>query len=90
MSGRIRIQIVGRDAFWHDAVLVEWDHQYPERELVAGSSDCYLIETEWLVDLNRVADECFSQIVVAPEDFGRRSWLRQLFPSQSNSGGESR
>lgn len=84
MNDLIRIEIIGRDDFWRNAVLVEWDHQYPERTLVAESSDCYLIETEWLVDLKRVADGCFSKIVVAPEDPGRRLWLRRFIPSQSD------
>ena len=85
MNGQIRIEIIGRDAFWRDAVLVEWDHQYPERELVAQSSICYLIETEWLNDLKRVADGCFSKIVVAPEDLSRRLWLRRFIPTQSDN-----
>lgn len=85
MNDQIRIEIIGRDAFWRNAVLVEWDHQYPQRPLVAESSDCYLIESEWLVDLKRVADGCFSRIVEAPEDLSRRVWLRQFIPTQNNN-----
>jgi hypothetical protein len=81
MNGRIRIEIIGRDTFWRDAVLVEWAHQFPNRELVAQTSVYYLIEAEWLKDLERVADGCFSRVVVAPEDLGRRLWLRQFIPS---------
>ena len=81
MNSQIRIEIIGRDAFWRNAVLVEWDHQSPNRALVAQSSVYYLIESEWLNDLERVADGCFSRIVVAPEDLGRRLWLRQFIPS---------
>ncbi len=81
MNGRIRIEIIGRDTFWRDAVLVEWAHQFPNRELVAQTSVYYLIESEWLNDLERVADGCFSRVVVAPEDVGRRLWLRQFIPS---------
>ncbi|HEY2974002.1 MAG TPA: hypothetical protein VGJ48_15920 [Pyrinomonadaceae bacterium] len=81
MNGRIRIEIIGRDTFWRDAVLVEWAHQFPNRELVAQTSVYYLIESEWLNDLERVADGCFSRVVVAPEDLGRRLWLRQFIPS---------
>ena len=84
MTSQIRIEIVGRDAFWRNAVLVEWNHQYPERELGDGSSAGYLIETDWLVDLKRVAEGCFSKIVVAPEDPSRRLWLRQFIPSPNN------
>ena len=85
MNGQIRIEIIGRDAFWRNAVLVEWDHQYPERKLVAESSARYLIETGWIVDLKRVADECFSKIVVGPEDLSRRFWLRQFIPTQGDN-----
>jgi hypothetical protein len=84
MNCRIRIEIIGRDEFWHKAVLVEWEHQYPERQLVVESGARYLIEPEWLVDLARVAEESFSKIVVAPEDPGRRSWLRQFIPLHSD------
>jgi hypothetical protein len=85
MNRQIRIEIVGRDTFWRNAVLVEWDDQYPERQLVAESNACYLIETEWLDDLKRVADGSFSKIVVAPEDPSRRLWLQQFIPSQSDN-----
>ena len=85
MSDQIRIEIIGRDTFWRNAVLVEWSHQYPERELVAQSRVCYLIETEWLADLKRVADGCFSKVVIAPEDLSRRLWLKWFIPSQSDS-----
>jgi hypothetical protein len=84
MNRQIRIEIIGRDAFWRNAVLVEWQHQHPERPLVAESSTCYLIEPEWLVDLERVAGEAFSKIVIAPEDPSRRSWLRRFIPSHSD------
>ena len=81
MNGQIRIEIIGRDHFWRNAVLVEWDHQFPNRALVAQTSACFLIESEWLNDLERVAGECFSKIVVAPKDPDRRLWLRQFIPS---------
>jgi len=81
MNGRIRIEIIGRDTFWRDAVLVEWAHQFPNRELVAQTSVYELIESEWLKGLERVADGCFTRVVVAPEDLGRRLWLRQFIPS---------
>jgi len=85
MNGEIRIEIVGRDAFWRNAVFVEWEHQYPERKLLDHCNHCYLIKTDWLVDLKRVAEGCFSKIVVAPENLGRRLWLRQFIRSQSNN-----
>jgi hypothetical protein len=84
MNRQIRIVIIGRDAFWCNAVVVEWGHQYPERKLVAEASDCYLIELDWLDDLKVIAQECFSKIVVAPPDPSRRSWLIRFLPSGSD------
>ena len=85
MSRKTRIRIIGRDAFWCNAVVVEWDHQYPERKLVADASSCYLIEFDWLDDLKLVAQECFSSIVVTPSDPSRRSWLRRFMPFGSDN-----
>lgn len=82
---RIRIGIVGRDAFWCNAVVVEWEHQYPDRKLFAEADACYLIEADWLDDLEVVAQECFSRIVVAPADPSRRSWLRRFVPIRNNN-----
>ena len=80
MNRKIRIGIIGRDEFWRNAVVVEWEHQYPERRLVAESKPDYLIEPGWLDDLKRIAQECFSQIVVAPQDPSRRKWLQRFMP----------
>jgi hypothetical protein len=77
----IRVEIIGREAFWRDAVIVEWEHQHPERKLVAGPSDSYLIDKDWFDDLERIARECFSTVVLAPSDPSRRSWFRRFFPS---------
>ena len=85
MNRQIRIGIIGRDAFWRNAVIVEWEHQYPDRKLVAETSACYFIELDWLDDLERIAKECFSKIVVAPADPSRRSWLRHFMPSGSDN-----
>lgn len=62
-------------------MVVEWEHQYPDRKLVAEGSACYLIEPDWLDELELVAQECFSKIVVAPADPSRRSWLGRFVPS---------
>ncbi len=80
---RIRVAIIGRNAFWSNAVVVEWEHQYPERKLVAEASAFYLIEQEWLDDLTLIAKECFSKIAVAPADPSRRSWLCRFIPTGS-------
>ena len=85
MNRQIRIGIIGRDDFWRNAVVVEWEHQYPERKLVAEASACYLIQLDWLDDLKRIAQECFSNIVVAPADPSRRLWLRYFVPSGSDN-----
>ncbi len=85
MNRKIRIAIIGRDAFWRNAVVVEWEHQFPERKLVAEARAFYLIELDWLDDLKRIAHECFSKIVVAPADPSRRSWLHRFMPSGSDN-----
>ena len=85
MKRQIRIEIIGRDAFWRNAVVVEWEHQYPERKLALEASAFYIIEFEWLDDLKRIAQECFSEIVVGPADSSRRSWLRRFMPSGSDN-----
>jgi hypothetical protein len=79
----IRIEINGRDDFWRDAVIVEWEHQYPQRVLIKEANGAFLIENDWLDDLKRIAGDCFSTIVVAPMDPSRRSLFRQFLPRES-------
>ena len=79
----MRIEIKSRDDFWRDAVIVEWESQYPQRKLVKEGSGSFLIENVWLDDLKRIAGDCFSTIVVAPIDPSRRSWFRQFLPRES-------
>jgi hypothetical protein len=85
MNRQVRIGIIGRDAFWRNAVVVEWEHQYPERKLVEEATAGYLIELDWLDDLKRIAQECFSKIVVGPADPSRRLWLRRFMPTGSDN-----
>ena len=80
MTNRMRVEIIGRDAFWRKAVLVEWEHQFPNRELLTETDNSYLIEPEWLEDLQRVAGQCFSKVIVAPKDPSRRLWFRRFLP----------
>lgn|SRR4030095_16476528 len=80
----MRIEINGKDTFWRDAVIVEWEHQHPDRKLIEDTSGSYLIKDDWLEDLKRIANGCFSNIVVAPADPSRRSWFRQFFPSDTD------
>ena len=78
MAGRIRIEIRSRNHFWQNAVQVEWDHQFPNRKLEPESAGFYLIEESWLEDLQRVATQCFSEVLLAPRDPGRRQLFRKL------------
>lgn len=76
---QIRVEISGRNEFWFKAILVEWEFQYPARKLVQQTERFYLIEAEWLSDLQRVTQQCFGQAVLAPADPGRRQLFRRLF-----------
>jgi hypothetical protein len=78
MERRIRVEIIGRNEFWRDAVFVEWEYQFPERKLEPEAEGFYLIAEEWLDDLRRVAAQCFSQVLLAPQDPGRRKLFRRL------------
>lgn len=80
MSRQLRVEITGRDEFWRNAVFVEWNAQFPERNLVAESNGSYLIPADWLNDLARIAGECFSKVVIAPANPSRRLLFRQLMP----------
>ncbi len=79
MERRIRVEIVGRNEFWRNAVFVEWEYQFPQRKLKHEEKSFYLIAEEWLDDLRRVAAQCFSQVLLAPQDPGRRRLFRKLF-----------
>jgi hypothetical protein len=80
MERRIRVEIIGRNEFWRNAVMVEWGDQFPGRELTPEAPGFYLIEPAWFEDLERVAGQCFSRVLLAPEDPGRRQLFRRLFP----------
>jgi hypothetical protein len=80
MKHTIRVEIVGSDAFWRNAVMVEWEYQFPERKLIAESTGYYMIEADWLDDLKRVAGRLFSKVLMAPANPSRRQYFRWLFP----------
>ena len=84
MATRKRVEIIGRDNFWQKAVMVEWEHQFPDRKLNSETDGSYMIELEWLGDLEQVAKQCFSKVVLAPDDPSRRLWFRRFVPG-SNS-----
>jgi hypothetical protein len=86
MSKQIRVEIVGRDEFWSNAVLVEWKHRYPERQLVSEANGWYMIDTEWLDSLKDVATDCNAKVVPGPNDPSRRSLFRQFLPFQNETG----
>ena len=75
----IRVELVSRDAFWRKAVTVEWEHQFPERALVAEEGNVFVIEEHWFDDFARVAGQCFSTIHRAPAVPSRRQLFRRLF-----------
>lgn len=77
MTSRIRVEIKGRNEFWQNAVLVEWEYQFPQRRLEPELPGFYLIEENWLDDLQRVATQCFSRALPAPSDPGRRQLFRR-------------
>lgn len=79
MASRIRVEIKSRNEFWRNAVMVEWEYQFPQRALKVEADGVYLIETDWLEDLQRVASQCFSEALLAPSDPGRRQLFRRLF-----------
>jgi hypothetical protein len=78
MENRIRVEIIGRNEFWRNAVFVEWEYQYPSRKLDPEAPGFYLIPENWLADLQRVAKQCFSEVLLAPNDPGRRRLFRRL------------
>ena len=75
---KVRVEITGRNDFWLNAIFVEWDYQFPERKLEHQQERYYLIETDWLSDLQRVTQQCFGRAIIAPQDPGRRQLLRRL------------
>ncbi|HWP43719.1 MAG TPA: hypothetical protein VNO14_10820 [Blastocatellia bacterium] len=74
----IRVEIRGRDEFWGRAFHVEWEHQYPDRRFIAAGPGCFLVDPAWLGDVERVAAQCFCEVVRAPDNPRRRRWLKTL------------
>ncbi len=78
MENPIKVEIVARDNFWGKAVMVEWADQFPDRPLAASVAGLYTIERDWLPDLERIGQQCFAKVLVAPEIPSRLSWLRRM------------
>lgn len=83
MSQQIRIEIKGKDEFWGRAFHVEWEDQFPDRKLNADTVGSIPVRSEWIDDLQRVADQTFCTIVHAPENPLRRQWMSALIPGRS-------
>lgn len=76
---QIRVEIIGRNPYWLNAIFVEWEYQFPERKLARQAERYYWIESDWLGDLQRVAQQCFGRVLLAPDDPGRRQLFRRVF-----------
>lgn len=81
MEKPIRIQITGKDGFWADAFHIEWKHQFPDKKIAADDAGFFLIDPNWLADVERVAEQCICRIVRAPDRPERRRWLRSFIGS---------
>ena len=80
MSKQLKIEIASKDEFWQNAVSLEWSTRYPQRRLSTVGAGIYSIDIRWLDDLQDIARECNSTIIVAPSDPGRRSLFTQFLP----------
>ena len=75
MAGRVRIEIRGKSEFWGRAFHVEWEDQFRGRELVSDGEGFFLVDQEWLDDLQSVAGQTFCKVILAPQSPGRRQWM---------------
>ena len=81
MSGKkITVEIEGRDKFWENALRVEWEHEYPDRQLEFESPQRCLIDPAWFDDLTQVGARVFCRITRAPDNPARRQLFGSLFP----------
>lgn len=78
MNSLVRVEIKGKDEFWDRAFHVEWEYQFPNRELVSENAGQYVAALEWLDDLDRVAAETYCRVTRAPENPQRRQWMSSL------------
>lgn len=79
MGNKIRIEIISKNSYWHNAVFVEWEYQFPDRKIEQDGDKYYIIPENWREDLEKVAGACFSKVLLAPDDPGRRNLFRRLF-----------
>ena len=85
MERRVRIEIKGKDEFWGRAFHVEWEDQFPDRKLDKDDEGHYLADSTWLKDLERVGQQTFCRITLAPSNPHRRRWLNSLLPGGPKS-----
>jgi len=85
MSKQLKIEIASKDDFWRNAVSLEWSTRFPQRQLAAVGTGLYSIDIRWLDDLQDVALECNSTVIVAPSDPTRRSLFTQFLPVRLTS-----
>jgi siderophore synthetase component len=78
MDDFLRVEILGRDKFWTNATMVEWEYQFPDRNLTKDAEGNFIISREWLDDLQKVAEKCFSRVVIAPPNLARRRLFRRI------------
>ena len=78
MGRPVRVEIKGKDSFWERAFRIEWEDQFPERKLDTDGAGYFLIEPEWIADLEQVAAKTLCRIVQAPDNPDRRRWIGSL------------
>jgi hypothetical protein len=78
VGARVRVEIVSRNAYWRNAVAVEWASRFPERPLAIDATGHCAVDREWVEELELVAASCFSRVAPAPADPGRRRLFRRL------------
>jgi hypothetical protein len=78
----MRIEIIGRDDFWSRAFHVEWSDQFPDRELIPDEQGHFVVEANWIEDLERVGEQTFCNVIRAPENPHRRRWLNSIFQNR--------
>jgi len=79
MAAHIRVEVKAKDSFWYQAFQVEWQDRYPERLLQADGAG-FLVDSDWLSDLQEIGEQVFCQIVLSPQNPQRRAWFSALLP----------
>ena len=83
MARRIRIEIKGKNEFWGRAFHIEWQDQFPTRNLLADGEGHYRADPDWLDDLDRIGALVSCRVVRAPESPERRRWFTSVLRGRS-------